>query len=198
MNQSQEVNEIFEALAKAQGSIQNAVKDKKNPFYKSTYADLASVFDACRKPLSENGLSIIQYPSKIDEKWILVTTIGHKSGQWIRSEIPIILSDKIGPQAFGSAMTYARRYALTALVGIAAEEDDDGERAEGRKPKDVVIKPITPDEFKELKKWLTDDLEKNMFKYMQEKYGIKHLKEMPQSEYKNALEKAKTVYNKGE
>ena len=129
---SNELGSLFEALAKAQGKIENAIKDKKNPFFKSSYADLASVWDACREPLSSNGLAIIQTVEGTKEGMYLNTWVGHSSGQWMKSRLPLIIM-KQDPQSVGSALTYARRYALSALVGICADEDDDGEKAMGRK-----------------------------------------------------------------
>lgn len=127
--QSENINELMTALSKAQGKIQPALKDKANPFFKSSYADLASVWTACREALSENGLAVVQsvvtYP---DKGMNLVTTLGHSSGQWMKSEMPII-SQKVDPQSLGSAITYYRRYSLAAMVGVAPEEDD-GEAAQ--------------------------------------------------------------------
>lgn len=130
--QSPQLNELMQALAKAQGKITNALKDKKNPFFKSSYADLASVWECCREPLSSNGLSIIQTVDGTKEAMVLVTCLGHSSGQWIKSRMPLMIM-RADPQSLGSSLTYARRYALSAIVGICADEDDDGEKAMGRK-----------------------------------------------------------------
>lgn len=131
MNQSQEVKDLFAALAKAQGEIKGAVKDADNPFFKSKYADLASVWDACREPLSKNGLSVIQTTEFIPELGICVaTTLGHLSGQWVRGLLPIMAA-KTDPQGIGSAISYARRYALAAIVGVF-QVDDDAETAMNR------------------------------------------------------------------
>jgi hypothetical protein len=127
--QSENINELMTALAKAQGKIQPAMKDKANPFFKSSYADLASVWTACRDALSENGLAVVQSVCTNSERAMnLITTLGHSSGQWIKSEMPII-SQKQDPQSLGSAITYFRRYSLAAMVGVAPEEDD-GEAAQ--------------------------------------------------------------------
>ncbi len=135
MNSSEQINELFTALAKAQGKIAPALKDKTNPFFKSSYADLSSIWGACRQQLSENGLSVIQtIGSNQAGGMMLVTTLGHSSGQWMRSEMPIILQ-KQDPQALGSAITYYRRYSLAAIVGIVSDEDDDGNSATHDTPK---------------------------------------------------------------
>jgi hypothetical protein len=127
---SDQINEIAAALAKAQGQIEGASKGKVNPAFRSKYADLASVWDAAREPLSSNGLSVVQIPNKTPEGVELVTMLLHSSGQWISSRYPI-KPVKDDPQGMGSAITYGRRYSLMALVGIAPE-DDDGNAASGR------------------------------------------------------------------
>lgn len=121
---SDTIGQISGALAKAQETIGNAVKDSNNPFFKSKYADLAAVRNACQKPLSENGLSISGSVICDNSTWIYVGTLSHKeSGEWFRTYIPLILS-KNDMQAFGSAQTYAERYALKSLVNCATEDDD--------------------------------------------------------------------------
>jgi len=150
MQQSELINELATALAKAQGEITGALKDSANPFFKSKYADLASCWDACRSALSKNGLAILQAPSTTENGHLnLATTLMHSSGQWMRSELSVTPKDD-SPQAFGSALTYARRYALTAMVGVA-QVDDDGNAASGRtneihSPKGDMGKNIHPDQ----------------------------------------------------
>lgn len=130
---SESINELSAALAKAQGQIEGAKKDSANPFFKSKYADLAAIWDACRKPLSDNGLSVVQMPSAGGNVAAVTTILSHSSGQWISSRLVMNLTKDTGPQAIGSAITYARRYALAAFVGIAPE-DDDGNAAQGNRP----------------------------------------------------------------
>lgn len=129
--QSEQINELAEALSKAQGSIEGAVKDAKNPFFKSNYADLHSVIACAKAPLSENGLAVIQTTAMIDTQLCLVTTLAHKSGQWIKAMMPVMLA-KQDAQSMGSALTYLRRYSYQAICGISAM-DDDGESATERK-----------------------------------------------------------------
>jgi hypothetical protein len=125
--QSEQINELATALAKAQGEIENAKKNANNPFYQSKYADLAQVIDAIKEHLANNGLSYVQY-TKIDgTNTILVTQLNHSSGQWLYGEY-IIDPVKKDPQGMGSAMSYARRYCLSAMIGLA-QEDDDGVQA---------------------------------------------------------------------
>jgi hypothetical protein len=130
MQTSESINELSAALAKAQGEITGALKDSANPFFKSKYADLASCWDACRVPLAKNGLAVIQVPETTEAGLTLITTLAHSSGQWIRGSLPVKPKDDT-PQAMGSALTYARRYALTAFIGIA-QVDDDGNAASGK------------------------------------------------------------------
>lgn len=129
--QSEQINELAAALAIAQGQITGALKDSQNPFYKSRYADLASVWDACREHLSKNGLAVIQTTEGLAEGQItVVTTLAHKSGQYIKGTLTMTPKDN-SPQSFGSCLTYARRYALAAIVGVA-QIDDDANAASGK------------------------------------------------------------------
>jgi len=130
MEQSENINELAAALAKAQGEITGALKDSSNPFFKSKYADLASCWDACRKQLSENSLAVIQTTTERDGIVYVVTTLAHASGQWMKGWLPVKCKDD-GPQAQGSGLTYARRYALAGMVGLA-QIDDDAESAQAR------------------------------------------------------------------
>lgn len=131
MNKSETIGKLAEALAKAQGMMEGAKKDSTNPFFKSKYSDLASVWEACRKPLSENGLSVSQIVNTADDgSPIIVTLLMHTSGEWLSGELVMHIT-KIDPQTIGSATTYGRRYALAAIVGIAPE-DDDAETAQAR------------------------------------------------------------------
>lgn len=119
------------ALAKAQGQMTGATKDKTNPAFKSKYADLSAVWEACRKPLSDNELAVIQLVVATDEKHVgIETQLHHSSGESITSTVIVPVAQATA-QGVGSAMTYARRYGLSAMVGIAPE-DDDGNSASGR------------------------------------------------------------------
>jgi len=135
---SETIGALAAALAKAQAEITGAVKDAANPFFKSKYADLESVWSACRKPLTDNGLSVVQTTDYTTEGLMLRTTLLHSSGQWIAGDMPVLTKDA-SPQAQGSGITYARRYALAAIVGVY-QTDDDGEAAQGRKP-DLRLDP---------------------------------------------------------
>lgn len=130
MNQSPTIGSLAAALSKAQATFKPAVKDAANPFFKSHYLSLAGAIEACRDALSSNGLAVVQAVDSSADKLVLHTTLIHSSGEWIGSAYPIN-PVKNDPQGIGSATSYARRYSLMALVGLAAE-DDDGEAAHGR------------------------------------------------------------------
>lgn len=124
---------LYKALSKAQHEIVGAKKDSANPFFKSKYADLASCWDACREALTKNGLSVIQLPQRSGEKLVTLQTIlAHESGESISSTFSMPMKDD-SPQSYGSTLTYARRYALAAIVGIA-QVDDDAESGMYREP----------------------------------------------------------------
>lgn len=130
METSEQINELAAALAKAQGQIKGAAKDSTNPHFKSSYADLASVWEACRSALTENGIAVIQTPHTDDAgNCHVVTMLTHASGQYVRDSFSLPPT-KADPQGYGSAITYMRRYALAAIVGVAPE-DDDGNAASG-------------------------------------------------------------------
>lgn len=132
MQQSEQINELAQALSLAQSEIEGAVKDAKNPFFKSNYADLTSVIDAIKMPLAKYGLSVSQMTDFDEHIEFVETQIMHKSGQWLRGRL-IIKSKDATPQAQGSGLSYSRRYALMAALNVPAV-DDDGEAAQQRQP----------------------------------------------------------------
>ncbi|MCA1841475.1 MAG: ERF family protein [Actinobacteria bacterium] len=140
---SETLEKLAPALAKAQGQIRGAKKDADNPFYKSKYADLASVKEAIQVPFAENGLSVVQTISAPEGQEILgvvyiTTMLLHESGQWIRDTL-VMKAKENTPQGIGSTITYGRRYGLAAIAGVAPE-DDDGEAAQGRASKATAVK----------------------------------------------------------
>lgn len=158
--QSEQINELAAALAKAQGQIEGASKSSQNPHFKSKYADLASCWDACRAALSSNGIAVVQRPGAGQGRVEVTTDLVHASGQWMRSTLAMPLA-KTTPQDVGSALTYARRYSLCAMVGIAPD-DDDGEKAQQsfrdapRPKKGPVTKEPQPGELESLPEPLED------------------------------------------
>lgn len=168
METSEQINEIATAIAKAQATIGHATKASDNPFFKSKYADLAAVKDACQAQLSENGIAVVQAPTTNDDGSVtMFTRFMHTSGQWVETHMSAHASPdnkgNITAQALGSVCTYLRRYSLAAMANVATE-DDDGEGAAGRTRSDGdKVKPtgkpepdtlnvkatdyIVPDEF---------------------------------------------------
>lgn len=142
MKTSDNINELATALAAAQAEMKNATLNKVNPHFKSKYADLAGIRDTVTPALTKHGLAIVQGTDTVDSGIVVVTRLMHKSGQWMESRFPISY-DK--PQAMGSAYTYARRYSLSAMCAISADEDDDANAA-NEKPVAPIKKNITPHE----------------------------------------------------
>ena len=124
---SEKIDTFAAALAKAQAEIRPAEKNATNPHFDSNYADLASVWDACRAPLTANGFSVVQTMEEENGRQYLETLLLHASGEWIAGRVPLILQRQ-DMQGIGSAITYARRYGLAAAAGVA-QEDDDGNNA---------------------------------------------------------------------
>jgi len=142
MKTSESIKEIAPALLKAQKEIGSAVKGSTNPFFKSKYADLGSVMEACKDALNKNGITVLQ-PVGYGK---LETVLLHESGEFISEEMEIVSKSDIDPQAQGSAITYARRYSLQSMVFIPAE-DDDGNKATSYEPTQGY-KPATSTEPK--------------------------------------------------
>jgi len=118
MKMSESIKELASALSKAQGQIKGALKDSANPFFKSKYADLSSVVEAIREAWSSNGLSYVQCVESSDKSEVSIeTVILHSSGEWMACGVLSLPVSKHDAQGFGSAMTYARRYSLSAAAG---------------------------------------------------------------------------------
>lgn len=144
MKSSESLSSFMPDFLKAQSAMGSAVKDSSNPFFKSTYADLNSVLDAVMKPLHDNNLAVLQSPSKAaNGDTILTTLIIHSSGEWIEDTAQT-KAEKEGPQAYGSVITYLRRYALQAMCCIGAEDDDaEGCTNRGTRPESAKSAPKT-------------------------------------------------------
>lgn len=132
-----ERKELFKALSIAQGRFTTVAKDKDNPFFKSLYAPLDSIIEMIRPILAENGLTAMQFTDLPDtgEGVLIETIITHESGQYISGKL-YMPAAKLDPQGFGSAITYGRRYALAAALGIVSDEDTDANDIKG-KPKNA-------------------------------------------------------------
>jgi hypothetical protein len=195
---SEDLRELFKALAKAQSDMAVAYKENSNPFYKSKYADFASIIKASRKHLSSNGLCVIQRTMIAEDKsMILSTVLGHLSGQWIESLIKInpVKSDI---QSLGSYITYLKRYSYSAIVGVATD-DDDGESASvnhgvtaPRPPRqNTTITCVSEDQLEQLEFELSreDDLRKDILSAMK----ISSIKQMPKKRFMGAIQRIREI-----
>ncbi len=216
---SEQVDQLFTALAKAQAEFTIAEYNKTNPHFKSKFADLQSYFAASRAPLAKNGLCVIQTISEQEGKPVLITLLAHASGQWIKS-VMHINAIKNDMQGFGSALSYAKRYSLGAILGLASgEEDDDGEDSGVEEAKYVAkpapyvapkieskpkteLKPHPPEEcitaeqlaeFKKLWDLCSNDYKKTRSKILKNEPHrvINSLAEIPKNIYQTELEMAK-------
>jgi hypothetical protein len=140
---SDSIANIAAALALAQGAMTGAAKGKINPHFKSKYADLESVVDAIKKPLTDNGIAFVQFLCTNEKDELGVETmLMHSSGEWIRGDPYYIPVAKHDAQGFGSAATYCRRYSLMAACGIAPEDDDGNAAASAKPSKSPLPEPI--------------------------------------------------------
>ena len=158
MRRSESIKNIAKALAQFQAEVRNPANTETNPYFKSKYAPLNNILNLVRPLLSKHGLSILQSPSGDGQNVTVTTLITHESGEWIESEPLTLKAEKATAQGAGSAITYARRYALSAMLGISSEDDDDGNFASGNKDenkstandteKNKTDKPTTHDDDK--------------------------------------------------
>ena len=138
MKTSESIGKIIPALLKAQRKIGAVTKGANNPFFKSKYADLPSVMEVCKAPMNEEGIVIIQTPSIVKNEItgeiynIVETLLVHESGEFISGEMRLILN-KEDMQNLGSAISYSKRYTLQSLAFIPNQDDDDGNKASGKK-----------------------------------------------------------------
>ena len=142
MKMSESIKEISAVLPKAQAAIKSAIKSATNPHFGSRYADLATVIEACRAALNDNGITFLQ-PVRATERGVIVETILlHTSAEWISEELELPVA-KQDAQGVGSAITYGKRYGLQSLVGIPSE-DDDGNAATAKSKAEGAAEPPPP------------------------------------------------------
>lgn len=173
-----------EAFVDLQAAIRPAIKDANNPAFRSKYADLTAVWDAVKKPLADNGFSVIQSPDFDGETMWLKTTILHAGGDKMEGRYPI-RPVKQDPQGFGSAITYARRYSLSAMLGVVADEDDDGNAASGVNGTKATGGTITPDQALTVRELITRvgaDIE-GFCRH----FKIEAVPDLPAAQYQNAI-----------
>lgn len=206
-NKSENLNELFTALAKAQAEMKTAGLNAENPYFKSQYADLTEIVQASRPALAKNGLSVIQeiLPNE-DGQNILHTILGHSSGQWIESKMRI-LPAKPDVQSLGSYITYLRRYSYAAIVGVVvANEDDDGEicvhdqREESHEgtalnlkynPKEESYETITKEQLEELQYELAQY--PDIAGLVLEGLKIQSLSDMPKSKFLVSIKRIRQI-----
>jgi len=206
-NKSEELKDLFGALAKAQAEMRFAEYNNNNPYYKSKYADLSEFIRVSRPALTKHGLSVIQQiiPNE-DGQNILHTILAHSSGQWIESRMRII-PPKSDIQTLGSYITYLRRYSYASLVGIvASDDDDDGEiathsyrqaEAEGTKlntkydPREESYETITKEQLEELQYELGQYPE--LVEDMLLKYKIQNISDLPKSKFIPIIERVREI-----
>ena len=148
MKTSESITKIASALLKAQMNMGNALKDSKNPFFKSKYADLNSVRESCMPSLNANGITALQPMVNIEGKNFINTILLHESGEYLSSLTEIIYSKQNDAQAQGSGITYARRYGLQSFVNIGAEDDDGNKASQPKVEEKTTAIPI---------QWLTNE-----------------------------------------
>jgi hypothetical protein len=207
--QSSELNELFAALAKSQAEMQIAGLHAENPYFKSRYADLATIVRVSRPYLTKNGLSVIQKVLTNPEgQSILHTILGHSSGQWLETQMRIVPA-KNDVQTLGSYITYLRRYSYAALVGVvSSDEDDDGERAvaDHRKEaergvalntkynaKEQSLDTINKQQLDELEYELSDPDFADITQQILDGLRIQALADMPATKYRAAIERVRTI-----
>lgn len=144
MNRSETIVTIAKALATAQSEMGSASKDAKNPFFKSSYADLNAIREAVLPVLNRHNISVLQPTIEVNGESFVETVLLHESGEFLSSVTPIIAAKQNDAQSHGSGISYARRYGLQSFLCVGAE-DDDGEKAMGRanKPAYGTNNPLT-------------------------------------------------------
>jgi len=130
VEKSESIVNLAKAMAAFQGEVKNPANTANNPFYKSKYAPLNEILNDVRPLLSKHGLSVIQSPGGNGKDISISTILMHTSGEWMELEPLTLTAERITPQGAGSAITYGRRYVISALLGIASEDDDDGNSLE--------------------------------------------------------------------
>lgn len=149
LSMSATIGKLVGALSKAQGDMKAPGKgrtakiESQKGAYSYSYADLADVIESYKAHLAKHGLAVSQPIIQRDGHLVLMTVLAHESGEWMASDYPLKVYER--PQEQGSAITYARRYAVSSLLGIAAEDDDDGKRAQDAKPVERQAAPASED-----------------------------------------------------
>ncbi len=186
---SDTIGVISEALAKAQGVMGKAFKDSLNPHFKSKYADLSSIMEACQKPLSDNALSFSCSITIVNGVNILVGTLSHVSGEWMRTYVPLVMN-KNDMQGLGAAISYGRRFALSALAGVSVC-DDDAESIVNHNEELKTEGKLSDAQLKYLRSLITPSQETSIIEF----YKIKDLSQLTMQQAKTCIDKAKGGVN---
>lgn len=188
MKKSDNINELAKALSSFQKNAPPIKKDKKAEMgkYSYMYADLAGIWDVIRGGLTDNGLSVIQSPSSYSSEPSLTTVLAHESGQWVEDSMPLKIMQET-PQGQGSAITYARRYALTAMLGLVADDDNDARDHKGITP---IQKKVLFDTAKRIIPELGND-PIAMVRFLSEIIG-KHPSRLLEDEFEDAVQAIET------
>lgn len=175
-------NELIVALVKAQQEISPPVKDKTNPMFKSKYASLDSICEAVRLPLAKNGLNLSHSVESTESKHILHTTLSHVSGEQMVTSMPMFL-DKVTSQGFGSALTYAKKYAICSLLSLPSDEDDDGNAATVQQSSysQPKVKYLTGDQIQKI--ILLTDGDAERIEKLKKVYEVDNLNNIPQENW---------------
>ena len=186
MQTSNEINELAAAMAIAQGQMGAAYKNSSNPHFKSSFADLASISDVIKQPLSDNGLSVVQFPINNEQGVAITTRVMHKSGQWIEESFGI-KPVKAGPQEYGSLISYFRRYALAAIFAIPQTDDDANAMQLAAEAPKKPVDAITGDQVKALVNLLGDD--EKLKAQLMDAYGIAQLEHLQSNQFRPVYDK---------
>lgn len=190
---------LYTALSEAQQEIEPPVKDKTGQF-NNKYASLDAIYECCRIPLANHGLTIQQEVAEKDGNWTLLTILSHCNGATVPHSMPVIV-EKNGCQGFVSALTYARRAAVTSLLCLPQDEDDDGDRAMNlpkmqtvqSKPNKLTMTLTTP-QTKHLMESIGGDLE--ILERIMKKYDLEKISDLHQSKLKEVLDGVKEIKEK--
>ncbi len=208
-SKSDQLNELFTALAKAQSEMKTAGLNAENPYFKSSYSDLAEIVRVSRPALSKNGLTVIQQILPNDDgQNILHCILAHSSGQWIETRMRI-LPAKPDVQSLASYITYLRRYSYAAIVGVVtANEDDDGEIAVHSdreiaskgvalntkyNPKEQTYETITREQIEEIEYELADPQFHDIVPQILDGLKIQSIADMPKSKFLIAIRRIREI-----
>lgn len=182
MTNTNEIKNFIKAFIEAQKEMGNASKDNINPHYRSKYADLNSIREACLPALNKHGIAVLQPIVQIEGRNYVKTLLLHESGESMECLTEIIFAKQNDAQAQGSGITYARRYGLQSLVNIGAEDDDGNEASQ--QPKEHLIKTINEKQQKEIAKLIVQAKIPNFLEIMK----IEKINDLPESRYNKVIQ----------